>query len=346
MPAIEFNCLPTMIGSVPYKDAAGACERVLHYLKDIPSWPQLPKRSFLENMYVQYSEGFPGIVVDRENEKIYADRNQDLDKPLEKLYSAYLENDYTKFPIGADYAAGLHKFLTYGNLSVKAVKGQVTGPISWGMTVADNDGKALAYDDTLADAAAKLLRLKATWMEYELKKVSRNTIIFVDEPYLHSVGSAFFALSREKVISLIEEVLGGIHGIKGVHCCGKSDWSILLSTSLDILSFDAYDYAESLTLYPAEVKRFIKRGGVIGWGIVPNEDATLSKETASSLQDRLEEAIAPFTRQGFDFPLRQIVRQSLLTPCCGIVTGLTPESADRALELTCTLSERIRSKYG
>ena len=59
----KFNCLPTIIGSVPYKDAAEACTKVLHYLKDIPAWPQMPKRAFVENMYAQYSQGFPGITV-------------------------------------------------------------------------------------------------------------------------------------------------------------------------------------------------------------------------------------------------------------------------------------------
>ena len=161
MPGIEFNCLPTMIGNVPYTDAIIACQRILHYLKEIPAWPQMSKRSFLENMYVQYSEGFPGIVV--RDEKIYVDRAQDLEKPLEKLYSAYLENNYNKFPISLEYAAGLHQFLTYTDLNLRAVKGQVTGPVSWGMTVTDNDGRAIAYDEVLADAAAKLLKLKAAW---------------------------------------------------------------------------------------------------------------------------------------------------------------------------------------
>ena len=34
---------------------------LLRYLQAIPCWPQLPKRSYRENMYVQYAEGFPGI---------------------------------------------------------------------------------------------------------------------------------------------------------------------------------------------------------------------------------------------------------------------------------------------
>jgi methionine synthase II (cobalamin-independent) len=343
MSQVEFNGLPTMIGSMPQKKAGEACEQVLHYLKDIPVWPQLPNRSYLENMYVQFSEGFPGVVIN--DEKIYVDKTRNLDVPLEQLYAAYLENDFGKFSVGPEYAAGFYKLLEYPNLNAKAVKGQVTGPVSWGMTVGDDNGRAVAYDDVLADAAAKLLKLKAAWMEKELRKISPNTLIFVDEPYLHSIGSAFFSLSKEKVVSLIEEVLSGINGLKGIHCCGNTDWSIILGTSLDILGFDTYNYAQSLTLYPGDVKKFIQRGGVIAWGIVPNQSENLNKESLCSLEDRLEEAISPFTRKGFDLPFKQLIKQSLISPSCGL-EGLSFDGAERALELTAKLSERIKNKYG
>ena len=48
----------------------------------------------------------------------------------------------------------------------------------------------------------KLLKLKAAWQEQELQKISKNTIIFVDEPYMASYGSSLAAgpfSSPEKV---------------------------------------------------------------------------------------------------------------------------------------------------
>jgi methionine synthase II (cobalamin-independent) len=338
MTVIEFNCLPTAIGSMPHTDPEAACSQVIKYLKEIPCWPQLPRRSFKENMYAQYSQGFPGITVT--SNKVYVDRAKSLDEPLEKLYTAYLENDVDKYPLSADYAAGLHSFLAIKTLSPLAVKGQVTGPVTWGLSVTDSQGKAIIYDDVLADAAAKFLRLKAGWQEKELKKLSPNTIIFVDEPYMASYGSVSVPLSAERVVSLLEEVFRGIEGLKGVHCCGNTDWSVLLQTSLDILSFDAYNYAGSLSLYPKEVKSLLERGGAIAWGIVPNEESTLAKETVASLKDRLEEAMAPFTRNGL--PFHQLLRQSLLTPSCTLASLNTPDSSAHALELLAELSQTIR----
>ncbi len=338
MTGIEFNCLPTAIGSMPQTDPSAACAQVIKYLKEIPCWPQLPKRSFKENMYAQYSQGFPGITVT--GDRVYVDRAKDINGPLEKLYAAYLDNDVDKYPVSADYAAGLHAFLGLKNLSPIAVKGQVTGPVTWGLTVADSDGRAIIYDDILGDAAAKFLRLKAAWQEKELKKISPDTIIFVDEPYMASFGSVSVPLSAEKVVSLLEEVFRGIEGLKGVHCCGNTDWSVLLNTSVDIISFDAYNYARSLSLYPKEVKALLDRGGAVAWGIVPNDGPSLGKETASSLKDRLEEAMAPFTRNGV--PFKQLLRQSLLTPSCTLASLDTPDAAARALELLAQLSQLMR----
>ncbi|MFC2007824.1 methionine synthase [Chloroflexota bacterium] len=343
MTYLEFGCLPTVIGSMPHTDPEKAGALGNRFLKDIPSWPQLPNRSFLENMYVQYSQGFPGVVLELEEDRIYINRSQGLDKPLEELYAAYLENDADKYPIGPEYAAGLHSFLALNNQSPRAVKGHVTGPISWGLTVTDQDRRSIAYDDVLGDAVAKLLRLKAGWQEKALRKISSNTIIFVDEPYMASFGSAFFSLTEERVISLLEEVFAGIRGLKGLHCCGNTDWSVLLKTSVDILHVDTYNYAESLSLYPFEIKEFLGRRGAVAWGIVPNDADALAGETVASLKDRLEEAMAPFTRNGI--PFRQLIEQGLLTPSCGLAP-LTEEAAERALELLTGLSETIRRKHG
>jgi methionine synthase II (cobalamin-independent) len=339
----EFYCLPTIIGSMPHTDPAKACALIARFLKDIPAWPQLPKRAFPENMYVQYSEGFPGVVV--ENNHIYVDTSKDYTKALETLYAAYLENDTLKFPISKDYAAGLYAFLEQPKISPRAVKGHVTGPLSWGLTVADENKKAILYHEVLGDAVPKLLKLKAAWQENQIKKISKNTITFVDEPIMASYGSVVASgpfSKPEKIVEMLNEVFDGISGLKGIHCCGNTDWPVLLKTKLDILNFDAYNYAQSLGLYPEEIKKFIARGGCIAWGIVPNNTEPIIKETVSGLKDRLEEAMAPFTRNGL--PFKEIVKHSLLTPSCSLAS-LTDDGAEQALKLLTELSDTMRKKY-
>jgi methionine synthase II (cobalamin-independent) len=335
----RFNLAPTMIGSMPHKNPAAACALVAKYLKEIPAWPQLPKRAFTEDMTVQFSEGFPGMTVI--DGRAFVKHGPAFDVQMEALYSAYLAGDSSRFPMSSASAAGLHEFLNLKKLNPLAVKGEISGPLSFGATLKDESRQSILHDDTLADAAAKLLRLKAAWQEKELRRVSKNTIIFVDEPVMASYGSAFFTLSKEKVRLLEEEVLGGISGVRGVHCCGNTDWSVLLGTSAHIISFDTYNFAGSLALYPAEVKALIDRGGAIAWGVVPNTEEALAKESISSLKDRLEEAMAPFTRQGISF--KSLKEQGIITPSCGLA-GLSEDGAEHVLEMVAGLSDRMRGK--
>lgn len=335
----RFNMAPTMIGSMPHKDPIAACALVAKYLKEIPSWPQLPKRAFSEEMTVQFGEGFPGMVV--REDRAYVQHGLAFDTQMEKLYSAYLDNDIAAFPMSSGVAAGLDELFNLKKLNPLAVKGQVCGPLSFGVLLKDESRQSILHDDTLSDAAAKLLRLKAAWQEKELRRVSKNTIIFVDEPVMSSYGSAFFTLSKERVRTLLEEVLGGISGLRGVHCCGNTDWSVLLGTSANIISFDTYNFAGSLALYPVEVKRLFDQGGAVAWGVVPNTQEGILKETVSSLKDRLEEAMAPFTRHGV--PFKQIKEQALLTPSCGLA-GLSEDAAAQVLEMLSALSDRMRGR--
>ncbi len=334
--------LPLSLGSLPLSDPQEACQFVLEHTPAIPAWPQLPKRSFLENMYAQYSERFPGVVL--EEERIYVDRNQDLDPGLEQLYIAYLENDLEHAAISADYAAGLDAFcetLSENECQAVALKGQVTGPVSWGLTVVDQDRRPVLYEEVLAEAVAKHLRLKAAWQERKLRQFSERTIIFIDEPYMFSFGSALISLSREQALTLMEEVLAGLEGIRGVHCCGNTDWSLLMATSVDILSLDAYEYAEALALYPREVKAFLERGGIIAWGIVPASDEA-HDETVDSLVERLHQAMDLLVKKGVS--LDDLLASALVSPSDG--TGsLSAETSSRVFELTKEVSQAMRARY-
>ncbi|MCX5999828.1 MAG: methionine synthase [Chloroflexi bacterium] len=293
-------------------------------------------------MYVQFAEGLPGVNIDTEKQRIFVDRSQGLDKDLEDLYTAYTDNDPSAYGIGPNYAAGLHAMLESRIESPLAVKGQVTGPVSLGLFLTDGV-RYVIYDEQLAEAIARHLRLKAAWQERAMSRLSRNTVIFVDEPSLASLGSPFVSLSSETALALLKETLGGIAGLKGLHCCGAADWSLLFRLPIDILSLDVYSYPDTLSLYPAEVKAFLREGRTIAWGIVPNEEQAIAKETAASLYDRLEEAMAPFTRNN-GIPFRQLVEQGLLTPSCGLAS-VSVEAAETALELLARLSARIRQKH-
>jgi hypothetical protein len=137
---LEFGCLPTAIGSMPHTNPEEACAIIMKYLPDIPVWPQLPGRSPNENMIIQFSEGFPGVVMKGDKTHIEAVANFESD--IEQIYIDCEQDDAAKYGISTEYAAGLHAFLSKAAGS-KTVKGQVTGPVTWGLAVTRQDGRPL-----------------------------------------------------------------------------------------------------------------------------------------------------------------------------------------------------------
>jgi hypothetical protein len=333
---------PLATGSVPYGNAEHAWTVALRYFPLAPCWPQLPRRSYLENMYVQFSEGFPGAVL--EDQHLYVDRREDLDPGLERLYLAYLEDDLTYGATSADYAEGLaalQQSKVVLSPGITLLQGQVTGPISWGLTVVDHNHRPLLYDEVLADAIAKHLRLKAAWQERALAARAGQTLLMIDEPYLSAFGSAFVSLSREQALHYLGEVLAGLKGLKGIHCCGHTDWSLLLETPIDVLSLDAYNHGATLARYPGQVTAFLQRGGTVAWGIVPATDAVES-ETAPHLADRLDETLRTLTDSGV--PRDLLLRGGLVTPSCG-VGSLSVLLAERVFDLTVQVASMMRERY-
>jgi methionine synthase II (cobalamin-independent) len=336
------NCKATAIGSFPHDSAGGALALIRECLPDIPVWPQLPKLGYFEGMIPQYSEGIPGVILDPAERKIRVDTSGDFMKLVEKFYEAWLLEDPARFAISREYTAGFYAFMDgFGAGGPAAVKGHVTGPVTWGLTVPDENGRASYYNDHLKDCIVKCIARKAQWQIGLLKKVAPEVIIFVDEPYLQSIGSSTVALQRDEVKERLDEVFGAIEeagGIPGIHICGNSDWGLISQTKTRVINFDAYEFGESISLYPGEMSDYIECGGIVAWGIVPSS-AKVADESADSLAAKFRETIGLLARHGI--PGEKLLESSLVTPSCG-VGSLSMELAERAIRLTGEVSKILR----
>lgn len=342
-PLVLNKFLATGVGSLPHTNPQEACELVIKYLgQDIPFWPQLPKKNFKENMYVQYSQGLPGVVVDEYKQHIYIDTAKDgYVKELESAYEHYLADDLEYFAISQDYAAGLYEFLSIlgrwprqrrGWRDRRYIKGHTIGPISFGLSVTDQNKKASIYNQEFCECLVKVLAIKVRWQIRKLQDAfpGAHIIIFIDEPYLVSVGSSFFNIKIEDVINMLNELIEAIHregAFSGIHCCGNTDWGMVLKTNIDILNFDGCNYLETIFIYRQDLDNFLKKYGVLAWGIIPN-----NAEGALPNIDTLREKINKSTPYGKSL--------GIITPSCGL-SATSPERAEEILKLTVLLSENL-----
>ena len=355
---LEFKpaCLPLLIGSMPVKDHAHAVDLAFKYTPDIPLWVQLPH--FLEEgMVAQFIPGMPAITQ-REGRTFIDTGAGSFDSDILAFFEEYMAVTEDQFPLEtsrfaltSETALGffeLVKRIPSQTTLPKALKGQVTGPITFCTSLTDQDNRAIFYNDTLRDAAVKHLALKAAWQVRQLSQFKLPVIIFIDEPALAGFGSSeFISISKEDINNCLDEVIEAIHlegGLAGIHVCANTDWSLVLDSKVDIVNFDAFAYFDRFILYSDAIVRFLDDGGILAWGIVPTlntEDIDVATHT--SLTNRFIEYVQQLTRLGCKEEV--IYSQSLITPSCG-VGPLSPASAIKVLELTRDVSQNVRKEIG
>ncbi|HEY3421409.1 MAG TPA: hypothetical protein VGK23_12730 [Methanomassiliicoccales archaeon] len=339
--AMAWNCAPTCIGSMPFSDPIKALDEIVSRLHEVPCWPQLPARGFQENMYAQYATNLPGVVIDRENKRVTVDLGS---YDPEDFYNRIINDDVDSFAYPEDCFSGFYELMKRKMPSgVVAVKGQVIGPVSAGLQIVDQNGRPTIYDEAYGEIIRRNLNMCTRWQERQLAKLSDKVIIFLDEPSLSLIGTPFASVSADNVISWIDEVLEGVKAVRGLHCCGNTDWPMVLSTSVDLLSFDAYNYAFSVSLYPEQLKAFLERGGTLCWGLIPNMSHRLENENVDTIMAKFDHTINELVAKGLNRD--RLLEQSMITPECGL-GGLSEAEALHVLDLLVGVSEAIRSKNG
>ncbi len=348
------DCTALLIGSLPMDSHAEATRLMFKYVPEIPLWVQLPRHPG-EGMIEQFLPGMPGFTS--RDDKVFINTDApDFQDQLVAFYEEYMAvtADFSllaksRFSLTPETAKGFFELLSAGPelpAAPKALKGQITGPITMGVGVKDQNGKSVFYDDTLRDVLIKLLAFKARWQAEQLAAHAARAIVFFDEPGIVSFGSsAFISISRDQVNAAMAEVIEGVHGaggLAGIHICANGDFSLALDSGADIISFDAYNFFDKLMLYSDKVKIFLDNGGILAWGIVPTDNPEhIEKESVESLLKIWETEAEQVQALGFD--RKQIMTQSLITPSCG--TGsLTLDQAVKVLKMTQGLSARLREK--
>jgi methionine synthase II (cobalamin-independent) len=347
--------LATGIGSLPYLEPAPALDLIKHNLAALPHWPQLPRRAEAEGFVRQFLGALEaqGIVAAGEKPR-FLNESEDWPERLTAFYTLYFsacEGDdaaIEAFGSEREYASGFYDFFETakagGFPGAAGLKGQVVGPLTVGFQLTDAGGRPAYYDPGLRELIVKNLTMTARWQVGRLQALRSPVLIFIDEPAVSVYGqSTYITVTREQVAADMEAVVAGVKAVGaavGVHSCAAVDWSILLTLDIDVLSFDAYGYFNSLLPYRRELTAFLEKGGVLAWGIVPTSEAA-HEEDAGSLIERLRSYWKELAARGV--PEELLRRQWLITPSCGAGT-LSEPLAERIYGLTKAAAAKLRQE--
>ena len=350
--------MPLGIGSMPFKDVDHAIDVTLSRMeKGAPTWPQLPACDPRERMERQYSEGMPNIVIDEAKGRIFFDTETDYCEKFGAFYENYLQamdpdsgnGDCSSMAISPEYSRGLYAL----EARLKARKGtpfpfvkvQVTGPCTFALSIVDENKRLIYHHKEFRDMITKAIAMKCRWMIQKFKPYAEKVICFLDEPILSAFGSStYVTVNSSDVIGMLKEVIEGINteeAISGVHCCGNTEWPILMDAGVDVIRFDAFQYAYTLALYTEQVKAYFARGGIFACGVIPTSPE-IRNQSLETLEAKLDEGIARIASLGID--KTKIAEQSILTPACG--TGsMAVEDAERVYEFLQKLPVRMQAKF-
>lgn len=338
-------CRPVLRGGLPHLSAQAALALVVSATPDIPAWPALPERSFRETALAQAAAGFPGLTIDPEYARISVDHAA-AEIGLDRLGLSYLRGEPGGSALPTDHAAGLGELLRlvgHGHRAL-ALKGEVLGPVSLALQLADEGDRPLAYDPALREALIHHLSLRIAWHYEQLSTYTDNVIICLDEPSLEALDLPACPIDWEDGADMLDRLMADMPGCRGICLGGNANMAAIMGTGVDLVMFDAYEHGAALIQAAEAAAAFLERGGILGWGIVPADPGALTQEHLEGLAQRLERSVE-YLSAASGVSQQHILESSLITSS-GSLTQLSAEAAEQTLRMCADVSRRLREAHG
>ncbi|HSL58829.1 MAG TPA: hypothetical protein VK866_13365 [Acidimicrobiales bacterium] len=316
--------LDTAVGSLPHVDIDAAVAFALARQPRLPAAPSLPQRTPLEGMVAQAAWGVSGVTLGADGSITVVPDELDPTAPVG-------DPDLAGEPF-----ATLRAFLDAVADRTEPVKLQLTGPVTLGVALhaagADADRAFAVAGAAVRARAAALLGLA------ERRAPGVPLVVVVDEPGLTGISHPDFPVAPDHAVDLVSGALAALEpgALTGVHCCGPTDWNLVLSAGPALVSAPLYG---GLLLAAGSLARYLDDGGRIAWGVVPTDGPVGA--SAGRLFRQMSTAWCDLVRAGCD-PVA-LRTQSLVTPACGLAThGIT--QAERVYGLTHQVAARLHDQ--
>lgn len=330
------KCQPLQLGPLPYVDVTAAWNAVLQYTPELPALPLLAREG--ETPVTLAAEGFAGINVN--HAAVTIERGAAL-QGLNALYADYLRGTTARH--GLEIAALPRLLHIEGSLRrAQALFGLVLGPVSLAHLIVDEHAEPIINDHELLDGLAKHLFLRRLWLKSMFDHTGKSAVVWVYEPYLNVVSSAFSSQPPDEIMGALDQTLG--------HEQPRALWLAQAETILALPEHWRIDLLglplpqpEQIRLIGPRIAELIAQKRGIAWGIVPVTVEGLQNATAGRLAARFESLLRALETLGMR--PADVLASSVIMPEDSLAY-LERSDAERALALTTELSSLIRQSYG
>jgi len=321
-------CATTGIGSLPHSQLELGLQMALQV--DVPYVPQLPSGNPSEFMIPAALDGLPGLSFDAEGVCAVdvSEWEAANDRFAPSLEAALKSSELQPFEPSPQAVRAWKPFLwEVANRKLAFAKTQIAGPCTVRWVTHTSLGQPAAELPALDQQIFKLLLAKCLAMVKALRQTLTTPIIYLDEPGLYALDRTnarhLVALQELKMLAVALQREGAL---VGVHCCGNTEWGLLLELGVDLLSLDVRLSLDAVLEERQPLLAFLAAGGALSLGIVPtNLDASFSlPELVDSVETSLMATLG--RRRALE-----VMLQTVLTPACGLAMR-TALDAERTFE--------------
>ena len=337
------------MGAIPYNNVSSAVRMQAKLFSEIPYLPVLSNIDNEKSIISRTFSKIPGIKF--EDKKYILNLNIDSYKAeLVKLDKAYnhcsdeLLEEYAIDSVFVEKFLQLIKKFKSPNACINLI-----GPFSISQLLKNNSDEHFLLEKSFRKLFIQLVCVKALWIINKIKEVSPNTtpIIVFEEPLAGRFGSVrreVEGVSIELITHMYERIvekLKAAGALVAVHSNKKCDWKIPINAGVDIISFDAYNNPNNLSIFPDAIIEFINRGGKINWCIVPvMTEAMVKGLNIDYLENRLKATMEGLILSGVPIDM---VYKSAMVSIQGDVNHLPLIFAEKALMLANQLANRLKA---
>ena len=342
---VETRCLP--VGALPYDNLNHATAMMAKLFSQNPYIALLPNMSDTETLENRIFNNIPGVEYNNGKLVLSAGTPEHeagiaaLDKACKSPNLKHLESFSFEAKFLEKYFHMIKKF------NSKNAYVNILGPFTVSQMLTSKAEEQSIADKKYRKLFAEAVCVKGLWAIEKIKQACSSTapVVILEEPMLNQLGAVKRqnpGITAELVTNLFSntvETLKNAGAAVGVQCMGKCDWSVPINAGVDIISFDAYNNPNNLTIIPDILTEYLKNGGMINWGIVPVvSDSVVKDLTVDYLYKRLSSTIEGVILSGVPAGL---LYKSALVSVNGDMDKLPVMFSEKALILAIKLGSRL-----
>ena len=349
---LNFKNMPN--GSLPYDNVQSCKKMVLRLYDKFPFLPELPLINPDDTTVKRTLYNLP-CLKEKDGRLFLPENNNDrLEVALmhfDNVYNSESLKDFERYafesPFMEIFEAMLEKFQPQNTVL------HLLGPFSFANMIFNRKPSEMLTDRNYRKYVIQAITLKALWFIYKVKSISPKTtpVIMFNENLLYKFGTLKRVnenITNDTVITFFSKVFEKVKktgALVGVQSFEKCNWQLIFDTGLaDVISYDAYNNPNNLSILAKSVNKFLSKGGYINWAITPvmSENAIRSLNI-ELIYNRLISTVENLASAGVSADL---LYKNLTVSVQGDLTNYPILFAEKALMLTEQLSKKIPTSSG